>query len=232
MNIMNLNLGQTAIEMVLVSAGTFRLGSLPTEQGHRDAEGPVRRVEIAKSFYLGKYQITQGQYKAVMGSSPSEFVGDNLAADQITHREALLFCEKLSDIVGKCVSLPTEAQWEYACRAGTTTRFFAGNDDSDLDRVGWSRRNSGGRVQAVGQKEPNAFGLYDMHGNVWEHCLDLLGDYSLISGQDPVGSVSSSVGGMRGGGWMNDPEYCRSACGIRSNDRFGGAGIRIAINED
>ncbi|MEP7123523.1 MAG: formylglycine-generating enzyme family protein [Byssovorax sp.] len=227
-----LQAGNQGIELLLIPAGSFLMGSQPTEPGHRDAESPVRRIKISKPFYIGRHEITQGQYKAVIGINPSRFIGDDLAVDQITHADANEFCRKLSALVGRKVTLPTEAQWECACRAGTTTRFYTGNMETDLDRAAWSRRNSDESVHPVGTKEPNAFGLFDMLGNVWEHCLDVLPDYATISDVDPVGTTDDEKGSMRGGGWMNDAEYCRAACGLRTSDMFGGAGIRIVINPE
>lgn len=220
------------IELLRITAGSFLMGSEPGEKGHRDVESPTRKIKITKAFYIGRFEITQSQYKAVTGINPSTFVGDDLAVDQITHTKAREFCAELSSLIGETVTLPTEAQWEYACRAGTSTRFYSGDTEADLDRAGWSKRNSNERVNPVGRKEANAFGLYDMLGNVCEHCLDILPDYSMISEDDPVGTISDDEGTMRGGGWMFDAEYCRAACGLRSNDMFGGAGIRIVINPE
>lgn len=227
-----LQVGNQQIELLKIPAGAFLLGSKPTEPGHRASEYPIRRITISKPFYMGRYEITQGQYKAVTGENPSKFVGDDRAVDQITFAMAKEFCRKLSALVGKHVTLPTEAQWEYAGRAGVTTRFYSGNTESDLDRVAWSRRNSLDTVHPVGQKEANAFGLYDMLGNVWEHCLDVLPDYASIAEVDPVGEMDDDAGSMRGGGWMNDAEYCRAACSLRTSNMFGGAGIRIILNSD
>lgn len=224
--------GDQDIELVSIPEGSFLMGSQPTEPGHRDAEYPVRKITISKPFFIGRHEITQGQYQAVMGVNPGRLKGDELAVDQITHADAKEFCRKLSALVGAGVTLPTEAQWEYACRAGTTTRFYTGETEADLDRAAWSRRNSSGGVHRVGQKEPNAFGLFDMLGNVWEHCLDVLPDYTTISGVDPVGTIEADGGTMRGGGWMNDAGSCRAACGLRTNDMFGGTGIRIVINPE
>jgi formylglycine-generating enzyme required for sulfatase activity len=128
------------------------------------------------------------------------------------------------------VRLPTEAQWEYACRAGTQTRYYSGQTEADLGRVGWYSENSEGRAHPVGQKEPNVWGLYDMHGNVWEYCADFIDDYTTMPLTDPVGRVTPSGGAMRGGGWMHGPEECRSATRMISDDMFGGAGLRIALN--
>jgi len=225
-----LRVGDQQIEMVMIPPGSFSLGSTVNEKGHREVESPVRTVKLSQPFYIGRYEITQAQYVAVMGFNPSAFEGESLAIDQVTFGKAMEFCAKLSDLVGKPVTLPTEAQWEYACRAGTKTRFYTGDLEQDLDRAAWYENNSNDTVHPVGQKEPNAFGLYDMLGNVWELCLDVLPDYGTIKEVDPIGFLHDSEGSMRGGGWMYDAEYCRCACGLRSNDKFGGSGIRIVIN--
>jgi formylglycine-generating enzyme required for sulfatase activity len=220
------------IELLRIPAGSFSMGSPRTEIGHQDTEYPVRKIRISKPFYLGRYEIMQGQYTLVMGSNPGRFLGDALPVDQIRHSDARDFCGKLSALAGIEVTLPTEAQWECAARAGTTTRFYTGDREADLDKAGWWRRNSNETVHPVGQKEPNAFGLYDMLGNVWEHCLDILPSYDTISDIDPVGRINYDEGTMHGGSWMNSAEYCRAACGLRTNDMFGGAGIRIVINPE
>jgi len=228
--VIRLPAGNQEIELVRLPPATFQLGSEARESGHRDVEGPVRRVAISRAFYIGRFEINQLQYAAVMGTNPSSRVGNQLAVDQITRARAREFCARLSKAASVEVTLPTEAQWEYACRAGTTTRFYSGDTQADLDRVAWWRGNSGGTVHPVGEKEPNGFGLHDMLGNVWEHCLDVLPDYRTIAGTDPVGPIEEDEGTMRGGGWMNDAEYCRAACGLRTDDRFGGCGIRVVVN--
>jgi formylglycine-generating enzyme required for sulfatase activity len=219
-------------EVVRIPAGAFLMGSAPSEKGHRNVESPARRITISKAFYIGRHEITQAQYVAVMGNNPSRAEGANLAVDQVTFTAGREFCAKLSALAGATVTMPTEAQWEYACRAGTTSRFHTGESEADLGRAAWFRPNAGNGVHPVGQKAANAFGLYDMHGNVWELCLDVLPDYGRIPDTDPVGEVRDDSGAMRGGGWMNDAEYCRAACGLRTNDKFGGTGLRIVVNPD
>jgi len=222
--------GSVSFQLVRIEPGQFEMGSPPSEEGHKPNEGPVRSIQISKPFYLGRYEITQAQYKAVAGVNPSNFQGDSLAVDQISYPDALEFCKKISQSVGMNITLPTEAQWEYACRAGTKTRFYSGNTLTDLEKVAWYAGNSADMIHPVGQKQPNAWGLYDMHGNVWELCLDFLEQYNKIESMDPRGVMNSNRGAMRGGGWMDEPEYCRSACRLVSDVMFGGSGIRIAIN--
>jgi formylglycine-generating enzyme required for sulfatase activity len=155
-----------------------------------------------------------------------------LPVEGITYIEALAFCQALSKLASINVVLPTEAQWEYACRAGTQTRYYSGDEEADLDKVAWYMGNSRETTHEVGKKKANAWGLYDMLGNVWEPCLDNLPKYGEIEvdNADPVGRVSKFGGHMRGGGWQYPAEDCRAARRQLTNDRFGGMGVRIAIN--
>jgi formylglycine-generating enzyme required for sulfatase activity len=221
--------GDAAVELIRVEPGTFVLGSQTTEQGRLENEGPPRRVTLTQAFYLGKYPITQRQYTAVTGKNPVKPAGPDVAIDQVTYADAVAFCSTLSMTAGVNVALPTEAQWEYACRAGTTTRFWSGDRDEDLARVGWYRENSVLRAREVGKKPANPWGFHDMHGNVCEICRDALPVYTAIVEQDPIGRTRDTQGMMRGGGWMHPADYCRSAIRLMSSDRFGGAGLRIAI---
>jgi formylglycine-generating enzyme required for sulfatase activity len=219
-----------AFTLVRIPPGEFDMGSPPDEVGHRPNEGPVLHVRISQAFYLGRYEVTQAQYEAVMKERPSLFQGASLAVDQILYRNALEFCRRLSQASDVDVTLPTEAQWEYACRAGTTTPFFSGKTPKDLDDVAWYAANSGRTTHPVGLKKPNAWGLYDMHGNVWEMCADFFPSFDMIGAVDPRGVVSDQRGAIRGGAWMQVPEDCRAARRMLSHDMFGGSGIRIAVN--
>lgn len=220
--------GSVPLEVVRIPPGNFEMGSPVDEPGHQENESPVRKIRISRAFYLGRYEITQAQFQAVMGVNPSSVRGDNLAADQITFSAALEFCARLSKVIGVRVSLPTEAQWEYAARAETASPFYSGRSTVDLDKIAWYSKNSGGAIHPVGLKQPNAFGLYDMIGNVWELCADFLGPYSTIKDTDPAGELNRR-GGMRGGGWDSDPEDARAARRLISDPMFGGSGIRVAI---
>ncbi len=221
-----------SFQMLRIPAGQFKMGSLVDEEGHQPNEEPIRLIEISKPFYMGQYEVTQAQFKIVMGNNPSKVKGDLLPVDQVTYPQALEFCKKLSQLIDVTVTLPTEAQWEYACRAGTSTRFYSGNTIESLNKVAWFNQNAQGKVHPVGQKEPNAWGLYDMHGNVWEFCLDFIPTYEQLIVKDPVGRKSLERGAMRGGGWMHGPEYQRAATRLISDNMFGGTGIRIVINPD
>jgi formylglycine-generating enzyme required for sulfatase activity len=229
---LDLRVGKVGFVLVRIPPGDFDMGSPRSEQGHEENEAPIRHIRISKPFYLGSYEVTQALYMEVMKTNPSSIRGDSLPVFEITYREALEFCKRLSWRVGLPITLPTEAQWEYACRAGTTTRYCAGDTANDLDKVGWYRENSGLTVHPVGKKQPNAWGLYDMHGNVCELCRDLLPEYNLIQDVDPIGTMKPSIGGSRGGAWMLPSDSCRSASHLISHNMFKGMGIRVAIDCD
>jgi len=215
-----------SIGMVLIEipAGKFTMGSPEDEEYRRDIESQVS-VTLTKPFGLGKTEVTQGQWKSVMGTEPwdgQDFVKSDkdCPALYVTRDNATEFCEKLTDLEHKSgklkadeeYRLPTEAEWEYACRAGTETAFSFGNDKSKLGEYAWFmyNTNDGECAHKVGLKKPNPWGLHDMHGNVAEWCSDWL-DGTLRGGTDPVGPDSGSNRVVRGGGWWSNPFCCRSA---------------------
>jgi len=222
------HVGSIAFDLVRIPAGCFDMGSDTYEVGHQPDESPVRTIRISSAFYLGRYQVTQSQYKAVMGSNPSNFQGEGLPQDQVTFPQAIEFCRRLSAIVRISIDLPTETQWEYAARAGTATPFYSGYSNADLDRIAWYAANSAGTIHPVGLKQPNAFGLYDTLGNVWELTADFLGPYSDIPDRDPVGQLHHR-GAMRGGAWDRGMEDLRAARRLLSDPMFGGSGMRITV---
>jgi formylglycine-generating enzyme required for sulfatase activity len=226
---LDLRVDGTVLQLLRVEPGSFNLGSPATEEGHAANEGPVRRITLTRAFYLGRHPVTQRQYTSVTGKPAAKPAGGDVAIDQLTYADALAFCALLTSKTGETVTLPTEAQWEYACRAGTPTRFWSGEQDADLARVGWYDANAGDGARAVGAKPANPWGFHDMHGNVCEFCRDALPPYASIPDVDPIGRTSDRAGIMRGGAWMHPAAYCRSATRLMSNDRFGGAGLRIAI---
>jgi formylglycine-generating enzyme required for sulfatase activity len=165
---------------------------------------------------MGKYPVTQEQYQAVIGGAPSHFKGAKNPVEQVSWQDAMHFCASAEIKWARGedefqVLLPTEAQWEYACRAGTTTEYHTGDGEAALMRAGWYDGNSGDKTQQVGQRKPNAWGLYDMHGNVWEWCMDWRGEYSKTSETDPTGPASGDGRVLRGGSWNYDAAFCRSA---------------------
>ncbi|MEO8370977.1 MAG: formylglycine-generating enzyme family protein [Candidatus Solibacter sp.] len=220
------------IELVRIPAGHFTMGSSPAEAGHSPAEGPARRIRISEPFYVGRYPVTRAQYYALMPLKTPTQNSDTVPVSQIAYAGALDFCRRLSGDAGVDVALPTEAQWEYACRAGTLGPYYSGSTEADLDRVAWYDGNAGGSAHPVGQKLPNAWGLHDTLGNVWEFTADFIQDYADMPETDPVGLVAPTHGGMRGGGWMHGPEECRAGCRMTTDTMFGGAGFRVALKLD
>jgi sulfatase modifying factor 1 len=207
------------MKLVLIPPGSFKIGSPPGEEGRSDAE-VQHTVKLTKACYMGAAEVTQGQWKALMGKNPSFFTDDTLPVDTVAWKEAVEFCRKLSDKdAGARYRLPTEAEWEYACRAGTTTPFHTGATISTVQanyhggytygkgRKGEYRETS----TAAGTFAPNAWGLHDMHGNVWEWCADWYGDYPGRDVTDPMGPSEGEKRVVRGGCWINFPAVCRSA---------------------
>ena len=199
------------MKFTLIPAGEFNMGSEESED-----EKPVHKVKINNPFYLGSYPVTQREWKAVVGdnNNPSDFKGDNLPVEEVSWDDVQKFIKKLNEKEGTDkYRLPSEAEWEYACRAGNTTRYSFGDDDTNLGDYAWYDDNSEGKTHPVGQKEPNSWGLYDMHGNVWEWVQDMWHvnyDDALTDGSAwEVGDGADRV--FRGGSWFNFARLCRSA---------------------
>jgi len=214
--------GGVTMKLVLIPAGKFMMGE----------EKDQHEVTISKPFYMGATEVTQAQYEAVMGTNPSRLKGATNPVETVSWNDATEFCKKLSEKTRQAVRLPTEAEWEYACRAGSKTRFSFGDADEGLGDYAWYRANCGYTTNPVGQKKPNAWGLFDMHGNVWEWCADWYGDYPKGAVTDPEGLASGAARVVRGGDWGGIPEDCRSANrsqstpGYRSNN----CGFRVVVS--
>jgi formylglycine-generating enzyme required for sulfatase activity len=204
-----------------IPAGTFMMGSPETEKDRADDEHQ-HKVTISKAFYMQTTEVTQGQWKAIMGTDPwkgEDYVkeGANYPAMFLSWDDAVAYCKQLSAKEGKTYRLPTEAEWEYACRAGTQTTWSFGNNEASLDNYAWHFKNAwdAGEQYAhqVGLKKPNAFGLYDMHGNVYEWCNDYYAEdyYKQSPEKDPTSPVSGSFRVLRGGCWGHEPSCSRSA---------------------
>jgi len=208
---LNLDLGGgITMKLVRIPVGKFVMGSPVTEKDHGYDE-VQHEVTISKPFYMGVTEVTQAQYYAVMGTNPSHFEGEANPVESVFWNDAAEFCKKLSEKTRQAIRLPTEAEWEYACRAGTTTAFSFGDDVSAIGDYAWYGANTHLTTHPVGQKKPNAWGLYDMHGNVWEWCANWYGDYPNGAVTDPQGAASGTYRVLRGGAGNSGPGVCRSA---------------------
>ncbi|MCY3017734.1 MAG: formylglycine-generating enzyme family protein [Planctomycetota bacterium] len=195
----------------LAQAQSEYKAALARYQSSYDWEKPAHDVTLSTPFYMGKYAVTQEQYVQVMGTNPSHFKGANLPVEQVSWNDAQEFCKKVSEKTECTVRLPTDAEREYACRAGTMTAYYTGDEEADLGRVAFYSANSKNTTHPVGQKEPNAFGLYDVHGNVWEWCRDWYEQYKPGTAVDPQGPSEGQYRVLRGGAWDHLPRFCRSA---------------------
>jgi formylglycine-generating enzyme required for sulfatase activity/serine/threonine protein kinase len=218
------------MRLTLVPAGAFIMGS---DTGQAD-ERPAHNVRITRPFYLSSTEVTNAQWKAVMGSLPSKWKDDARPVEQVSWDDAVAFCNTLSarldeKVAGREYRLPTEAEWEFACRAGSSTRYSFGDSAAALDEYAWFKANSNGQTQPVGQKKPNAWGLYDMHGNVWEWCSDAYAPYPSGTIEDPIGPGSKGL--YRGGCWKYPPSHCRSVLRVSfpRSSRFDDAGFRVVM---
>jgi len=221
--------GGVKMEMVLIPAGEFLMGS-----PDRIQREPQHRVRITRPFFLGKCQVTQEQWQAVMGKNPSQFKGPRNPVENVSWDDCRQFVGQLNAKVGwrkARFALPTEAQWEYACRAGSTTRWCFGDDESKFGEYAWCRANSDGKTHPVGEKKPNAWGLYDMYGNVAEWCQDLYDAayYEHSPKDDPTGPATGKIRVFRGGCW--DFKDCGSATRGHSVPRSRSfyMGFRVAL---
>jgi formylglycine-generating enzyme required for sulfatase activity len=226
-----------------IPAGTFTMGSPEGEPDRKDNE--QHPVTISKAFYMQTTEVTQGQWKEVMGTEPWKgkiYVkeGPNNAASYVSWNDAVAYCKKLSEKEGKTYRLPTEAEWEYACRAGSKTAWSFGNDEKELGDYAWYHENAWDiderYAHQVGLKKPNAFGLHDMHGNVFEWCHDYYEEnyYKQSPAQDPPGPTSGSFRVLRGGSWINHTRFTRSANRNRRDavGRFPNRGFRLVRELD
>ena len=234
------------IEMTFkeIPAGTFMMGSPDTEKDRQDDEHQ-HKVAISKAFYMQTTEVTQGQWKEVMGTEPwkgKQYVkeGPNNAATYVSWNDAVAYCKKLSEKESKTYRLPTEAEWEYACRAGTETAWSFGDDEKALGDYAWYRENAWDidekYAHHVGLKKSNAFGLYDMHGNAWEWCQDYYEKdyYKQSPEQNPMGPTRGSFRVVRGGSWNNYARGTRSALRnwFDADFRFNNRGFRLVRELD
>ncbi|MCA9264070.1 MAG: formylglycine-generating enzyme family protein [Planctomycetales bacterium] len=220
------------MKLAYVPPGKYTMGS-PAAERDRVANETQSTVTFKSGFRIGVTEVTQKQWREVMGTDPSFFQGDELPVEQITWQEANKFCKRLSEKEHKRYRLPTMKEWEYACRAGTTTVYSSGNDAAALAKAGWYLGNSDNQSHAVGQKQPNAWGLYDMHGNVSEWCA-LAAKERSDSNSAQLDDEEKALRDLRGGSWgLNAPD-CRSAS-IHANAgtfRYFDLGMRVVCELD
>jgi len=227
------------MKLILMPVGEFKMGS---NDGAAN-EKPVHAVRITKPFYLGGTEVTQAEWEAVMGANPSNFKGAKRPVEQVSWDDCQEFCRRLTERdrkankipKGATYGLPTEAEWEYACRAGSATKYCYGDAENTLGEYAWYEANSGKTTHDAAQRKPNAWGLYDMHGNVWEWCQDWYGEnyYGQSLGQDPAGPANGQYRVLRGGAWLYDPACCRSAIrtGYSPADRYFYFGLRVVLRD-
>jgi len=217
------------MELVRVQAGMFLMGS----DNGKPNEAPAHAVSIDLDYYIGKYEVSQTQWAAVMHTNPSGFSGSNRPVEQVSWDDAVAFCEALSAKTGSNIRLPSEAEWEYAARAGTATDYSFGTAAEMLVDFAWFRDTSGAQTHDVGQKQANPWGLYDVHGNVWEWCADLWhDDYTGAPANGAAWTTGDDVDGRaaRGGSWRNFGSFLRSAYRSRfwSGSQLNYVGFRVA----
>ena len=222
-----------SIDMIRVEAGTFVMGATPEMKDPDDEEKPAHQVTLTNDYYIGKYEVSQALWQAVMGKNPSNFKGENLPVEKVSWNDCQEFLSKLNKITGKNFRLPTEAEWEFAARGGKKSRGYQYSGSNNISDVAWYEVNSGSKTHAVGSKQANELGIYDMSGNVWEWCQDWYGKYSSSSQTDPTGSNSRFYRVNRGGGCFYTAEFCRSSFRgfIAPDDRGTDLGLRLVLSE-
>ena len=221
------------IEMVKVEAGTFMMGATSEMKNPYDDEKPVHQVTLTNDYYMGKYEVTQALWQAVMGKNPSYFKGDNLPVNYVRWKDCQRFISKLNSMTGRKFRLPTEAEWEYAARGGKKSRGYQYSGSSNISDVAWYDGNSGDKTHPVGTKQANELGIYDMTGNVLEWCQDWYGSYYSSSQTNPTGATSGSRHVNRGGSWAKNVRRSSPSCryGAIYVDRDLDLGFRLALSE-
>ena len=222
--------GGAEMEMIYCAPGSFMMGS-PEDEEDRDDDETQHKVTLTKGFWLGKYPVTQSQWKSVMGKKITYFGGDDNPVDYVSWDDCKEFIKKINSRFNFTARFPTEAEWEYACRAGNGDAY---SGTGDLDEMGWYDENSENRTHPVGEKEPNDWGFYDMHGNVCEWCADWYGSYPTKAVTDPEGPASGSGRVQRGGGYYYDASYCTSSYRYNFNPSSYNSsfGFRLACSAD
>ena len=226
--------GGVSIEMVKVEAGSFDMGATPEMKNPDSDEKPVHRVKLTNGYYIGKYEVTQALWKAVMGSNPSMFKGDSLPVENVSWKDCQNFVSKLNSMTRRKFRLPTEAEWEYAARGGNMSRGYKYSGSNTLGEVAWCYDSkSGYKTHTVGTKQPNELGIYDMSGNVWEWCQDWYDQYSESSQNNPTGAASGAERVCRGGAWGSLAVSCRSSERDRCTPTYScdNLGLRLILSE-
>ena len=220
-----------SFEMVRVEGGTFRMGATSEQEDEADGdETPVHSVTLS-SYYIGKTEVTQALWQAVMGSNPSKFKGADLPVECVSWNDCQEFIQKLNSLTGRNFRLPTEAEWEFACRGGNNSCGYKYSGSNNLGSVAWYDENSGFQTHRVATKAPNELGIYDMSGNVGEWCSDWYADYTSYSQTDPTGPQSGSIRVSRGGCWLNSGRGCRSSFRFNYSPTYRNnyLGLRLAL---
>ena len=222
-----------SFQMAKVVAGSFFMGATSEQQNPYSYEKPKHKVTLTRNYYLGKTEVTQALWTAVMGSNPSSFKGDNKPVERVSWDDCQEFISRLNAATGKNFRLPTEAEWEFAARGGNNSRHYQYSGSNNLFDVAWYTDNSSYTTQDVASKQANELGIYDMSGNVWEWCSDWHGSYSSNHQYDPAGPTSGSSRVYRGGSWDFNARDCRSSirCGSTPGFRDGSLGLRLALSE-
>lgn len=200
-----------SFDMMMVKAGTFTMGATSEMKDPEPDEKPTHQVTLTNDYYIGKTEVTQALWMAVMGNNPSYFIGDNLPVESVSWNDCQKFISKLNSLTGQNFRLPTEAEWEFAARGGNNSNHYQYSGSNELGDVAWYVGNSGDTTHVVATKQPNELGIYDMSGNVWEWCSDWFGNYSSSSLTNPTGPNSGSYRVLRGGGWSSLARNCRSS---------------------
>ena len=222
-----------SIDMVRVEAGTFTMGATPEMKDPYDWEKPTHQVTLTNDYYIGKYEVTQALWQAVMDNNPSYFKGDDLPVEKVSWDDCQEFISKLNSITGKTFRIPTEAEWEYAARGGNKSRGNQYSGSSNLSDVAWYKDNSNSKNHTVGSKQANELGIYDMSGNVMEWCQDLYGKYSSSSQTNPTGANNGYSRVIRGGSWYFTARDCRSSYRDKDapDNRYNNLGLRLVLSE-
>ena len=219
--------------MVYVAGGTFTMGGTSEQSSDAyDDEKPTHSVTLS-SYYICKYEVTQALWRAVMGSNPSNFKGNNLPVENVSWNDCQTFINRLNSYTGRNFRLPTEAEWEFAARGGNYSRHYKYSGSNYISDVAWYDGNSGNRTHPIGTKQANELGLYDMSGNVYEWCSDWYGSYSSYSQNDPTGPNSGSYRVFRGGSWSDGARDCRSSYRFFNSPgyRYGDLGLRLVLSQ-